>query len=88
MFLITNSETTHKVTLTSKPLGSMLFFMESCVPNPDFDQNHVLALREQLHRFRGKPSWIRIVRGRKNSTPRPSAAPKTELEKILNILNP
>ena len=31
-------------------------FMESWAPNHDFGQNHVFAVREQLHRFRTKPT--------------------------------
>ena len=31
-------------------------FMESWAPNSDFGQNPVFAVREQLHRFRTKPT--------------------------------
>ena len=34
----------------------MSIFMESWAPNPDFGQNHVFAVREQLHRFRTTPT--------------------------------
>ena len=56
MFLITDSESTHKVTSIVKFLGSISICMESWAPNPDFGQNHVFAVREQLHRFRTKPT--------------------------------
>ena len=56
MFLITDSESTHKVTSIVKFLGSMSIFMASWAPNPDFGQNPVFAVREQLHRFRTKPT--------------------------------
>ena len=56
MFLITDSESTHKVTSIGKFLGWMSIFMESWAPNPDFGQNPVFAVREQLHRLRTKPT--------------------------------
>ena len=30
--------------------------MEGWAPNPDFGHNHAFAVREQLHRFRTKPT--------------------------------
>ena len=46
MFLITDSESTHKVTSTVKILTSTSIFMESCEPNPDFGKNLVFAVRD------------------------------------------
>ena len=46
MFLITDSESTHKVTSIVKILASRSIFMESWTPNPDFGQNHVFAVRD------------------------------------------
>ena len=67
MFLITDPESTHKVTSTGKFLGLISIFMESWAPNPDFGQNPVFAVREQLHRFRTKPTldsdspWSKVL---------------------------
>ena len=51
MFLIADSESTHKVRYTGKFSGWMSTFMESWAPNLDLGQNPVFAVREQLHRF-------------------------------------
>ena len=66
MFLITDSESSHKITSIAKFLWSMSIFMESCAPNHDFDQNLIFAVREQLHRLRTEPTpdldlpWSRV----------------------------
>ena len=46
MFLITDSESTHKVTSIVKILTSKSIFMEGWAPNPDFGQNPVFAVRD------------------------------------------
>ena len=56
MSRIIDSESAHKVTSIEKVLGGISIFMESWAPNPDFGQNPVFAVREQLHRFRTKPT--------------------------------
>ena len=56
LFLIKDSEFTLKLT----------YIMESWARNPDFGQTQVFAVREQLHRFRTKPtldsdsSWPKV----------------------------
>ena len=56
-------ESTHKVTSIVCGecrflwrVGALRFFMESLAPDPDFCQNPVFAVREDLHRFRTKPT--------------------------------
>ena len=56
VFLIADLESTWTVTSIGEFLVWLSTFMESYEANPVFDQNPVFVVREQLHRFRTKPT--------------------------------
>ena len=56
VFLIAVLKYTPKVTSIGEFLVSLSTFMESEEANHVFGENHVFAVREQLHRFRTKPT--------------------------------